>query len=102
LIYGILAIVFNISYIAIIDKNNVVLFDSVFADWSNSDLENQAKYNVGSSNSMAFNEIIVLDANLTQTTTTKDGKKQSSVINKCPTYEEYNKEKFSKMRAYDK
>jgi hypothetical protein len=51
---------------------------------------------------MAFNEIIVLDANLTQTTTTEDGKKQSPVINKCPSYEEYNKEKFSKMTDYDK
>ena len=51
---------------------------------------------------MAFNEIIVLDANLTQTTTTEDGEKQSPVINKCPSYEEYNKEKFSEMTDYDK
>jgi hypothetical protein len=47
----------------------------------------------------------VLDANLTKTVTTKDGKKKSvgpPVVNKCPTYEEYNKDKFRKMSEYDK
>jgi len=91
-----MAIAFNISYITSIDKNQIALFDSVFADWNNVPYDGD-KFNVGSSKSMAFNELIVLDANLT----TKDGKKQGPVVNKCPTYAEYHKVDVSKMSAED-
>ena len=53
---------------------------------------------------MAFNEVIVLDANLTQTVIDKDGKKQTvgTVVNKCPTYAEYNKDvNVSKMTTWE-
>jgi hypothetical protein len=35
MLYAVLAIAFNISYIIMVDKNNMVLFDAVFADWTN-------------------------------------------------------------------
>ena len=35
MLYALVAIAFNISYIGKVDKNSMVLFDAVFADWTN-------------------------------------------------------------------
>ena len=76
--YGLVAIVFYINFLSKFTKQQTQILKRVSTDWHNGKFE-FPEFNNGDRESLPFNDILIMDANMTA----------GDHMNRCPTYDEW-------------